>query len=99
MTEEDDTPGDGSDDDEPGSDVGDMGDSFALDMDMDMDTDQDLYHSQRQGAPNSLPSTSPSLGLIDPIVIPRHFSPALCQELNRSHTLFSTTEGVTHKGK
>ncbi|KAH9954029.1 hypothetical protein BC827DRAFT_81458 [Russula dissimulans] len=77
--EEDDTPSDDdgddsdviasddSDDDEPGSDVGDMGHSFALDMDMDMDTDQDLDRSQRQGAPNSLPSTSPSLGLVDPI--------------------------------
>jgi len=75
--EEDDTPndddGDDSDivasddsDDEPGSDVGEMGHSFALDMDMDIDTDLDLDHSQGQGAPNSLPSTSPSLGPIDP---------------------------------
>ena len=58
---------DDSDSDEPGSDSGDMGHSFALDMDMDMDidTDLDLDHSHRPEAPNP-PSTSPSLGPLDP---------------------------------
>ena len=70
--EDDDTPssddGDDSDlvasddsDDEPGSD---MGHSFALDMDI--DTDLDLDHSHRPKAPSSPPSTSPSLGPLDP---------------------------------
>jgi dual specificity MAP kinase phosphatase len=69
--EDDDTPSsdDGEDsdviasddsDDEHGSDGGDVGHSFALDMDMDIDTDLDLDHSHMLEAPNS-PSISPSL--------------------------------------
>ena len=75
--EDDDTPSsdDGEDsdavasddsDDEPGSDGDDMGHSFALDMDMDIDTDLDLDHSHGLEAPNSSPSTSPSLGPLVP---------------------------------
>lgn len=77
--EDDDTPssddGDDSDgvasddsDDEPGSDGGDVGHSFALDMDMDIDTDLDLDHSHRPEpeAPSSPASTSPSLRPLDP---------------------------------
>ncbi len=75
--EDDDTPasddGDDSDvvasddsDDEQGSDGGDMGHSFALDIDMDIDTDLDIDHSHRAEAPNPPLSISPSLGPLDP---------------------------------
>ena len=70
--EDDDTPssddGDDSDavasddsDDDPGSDGGEMGHSFALDMDMDIDTDLDLDQRHRLEAPNSPPSVSHSM--------------------------------------
>ena len=69
--EDDDTPsiddGDDSDDD-PGSDGGDVGHSFVLDMDMDIDTDLDLDlgHSHKLEAPKFPPSISPSLEPLDP---------------------------------
>ena len=74
--EDDDTPssddGDDSDvvvsddsDDEPGSDGGDMGHSFALDMDMDIDTDLDLDHSHKLEAPNSQLSLGPLVPTCD----------------------------------
>ncbi len=53
-------------DDEPGSDDGDMGHSFALDLDMDIDADLDLDHSHKREAPSSPPSTPPSPRPTDP---------------------------------
>lgn len=53
-------------DDERGSDSGDLGHSFGLDMDMDIDSDLDLDHNHKREAPSSPPSTSPSPRPIDP---------------------------------
>jgi dual specificity MAP kinase phosphatase len=74
--EDDDTPSsdDGEDsdiiasddsDDEHGSNDGDVGHSFGLDIDMDIDIDLDPDHNDNQKAPSSSPSTSPSHKPID----------------------------------
>jgi dual specificity MAP kinase phosphatase len=85
--EDDDTPSsdDGEDsdgiasddsDDENGSDGGDIGHSFGLDIDMDLDTDLDL----RQEAPSSPPSTSlPIDPTCDTLDCAPHMHPVQCR--------------------